>query len=259
MPAAIILAGGKGTRMNSKSVNKVITPFFGKPIIQYGVDLFSATVKDIVIVVGAYSESVKTVLKKYPLRYAYQKNRLGTGHAVKVGLTEIDAINPIPSSVLVGYGDHLMFYKQDTIKNLIEIQKDQNAAIVLVTTLFDHPDELAWGRIIKDKSGHVIDIIEQKDATDKQKCIKELNAGLYCFDTFFLKNAIRKLKKSPITKEYYLTDLVKIATADKRKVIALPIPFEEVGIGINKQTEIEESEKLYSERKVIAAKPGGTR
>jgi bifunctional UDP-N-acetylglucosamine pyrophosphorylase/glucosamine-1-phosphate N-acetyltransferase len=245
MPAAIILAGGKGTRMNSHKVNKVIIPFLGKPTIQYGVDLFSRVVKDIVIVVGAYSESVKSVLEKYPLRYAYQRNRLGTGHAVKIALTQIDTISPVPSSVLVGYGDHLMFYKKETIKKLIELQKNHDAAIVLVTTFFNKPNELAWGRIIKNTSGHVIDIVEQKDATDKQKEIQELNAGLYCFDTFFLKNAIRKLKKSPVTKEYYLTDLVKIAVNEKRKVIALPIPFEEVGIGINKAEELERSQNFY--------------
>lgn len=246
MISGIILAGGKGTRINSKKINKVVIPFDGKPMIVYGVELFKEICNSIILVVGAYAQSVKDIFKKEKLIYVHQRKRLGTGHAAKVGLTGLKKNSP--SLVLIGYGDHLMFYKKKTIKQLINLHKNQKAVVSLISAIYKNPDELAWGRIIRDKKGNVLDIVEQKDATPEQRKIKELNAGFYCFDYKFVKNNIGKIKKSPVSGEYYLTDIVKIAAGKNKKVAALKVPFSEVGIGVNRIEELQESQKLFKKR-----------
>ena len=246
MISAIILAAGKGTRLNSRKVNKVSLPFLGKPMIAYGVEALWPVAQQIIVVVGAFSESVKQALKDYPVTYVHQYKRLGTGHAAMVGLKVVSS--PTPSCVLVGYGDHMMFYTKDTIEKLIKLHKEKRATVSLVSTFYDNPNELAWGRIIRNPHGDVQDIIEQKDATESQRNIREINPGFYCFDFEFLKKNFPKLKKSPVTKEYYLTDMIKMAVALGKKVTALQVPFSSVGIGVNRYEELAKSQQYYSNR-----------
>lgn len=181
--------------------------------------------------------------------YAYQKKRLGTAHAVKIGLEAIKNTTPLPDLVLVGYGDHTMFYKKETIKKLIEIHRKNNPAISLLT--FEHPcpNKIKYGRIIRDRLGQVVDIVEQKDATQEQLKIKEVNPGFYCFNYQFLLKNISQVKKSSVSGEYYLTDMVKIAVWQGKKVIGLPIKFEDAGLGVNTAEELAESEKIYLRKK----------
>ncbi len=244
----IILAAGKGTRINSNGTNKVSYLFLDKPIILYGVELFEKLCDEIVVVVGAFAQSVKDIIDgKRTIKYAFQKKRLGTGHAVKLALIELKK-DP-PSLVLVGMGDHMMFYKHETIKKFINKHKEQKSVVSFISTKYHDPDALSWGRIERDKSGNVLDIIEQKDATAKQLKIKELNSAFYCFDYNFLKDNINKIKKSEVTGEYYLPDLIKIAILKKLKVYAMLVHFREIGIGINRYEELSESQTLYKKLK----------
>ena len=248
--ASIILAAGKGTRINSKDRNKVSYPFLEKPMIIYGVELFERISEPVIVVVGAFAESVKEVLKNYPeVVFVTQKEQLGTGHAVKVGLEKLKS-NP-PDLVLVGMGDHMMFYKKRTLEKLIELHKDKQSMVTFVTTRSSKPDELAWGRVERNKKEEVTDIIEQKDANEKQRKIKELNTGLYCFDYKFLKSEINKIKKSPVTNEYYLTDIILRAVKDGLRVEGMPIRFREVGIGINRQEDLLQSQNLFKKLGII--------
>ena len=243
--AGIILAGGKGTRINSHKVNKVTLPFHGKALINYGVELLIDIANPIVVVVGAYAKSVKDCLKDYSVGYAYQQKRLGTAQATKIGLSRLVNQSPTPEIVIVGYGDHMMFYKKETIKKMLAIHNKEKAAITIITTIYSNPNALAWGRIIRDENGKLIDSIEQKDATEEQKKINEVNPNFNCFDYSFLIKNINKIKKSPISGEYYLPDLIKIAIKQNQKVVGLKVPFNEVGIGINKLPELQESQNLY--------------
>lgn len=242
--AAIILSGGRGTRLNSTEVNKVTLPFQGKPIISYGVELMSQLASQVVIVVGAFEDSVRTAVGDAQVIFAKQPEQLGTGHAAQIGF-QVLSDNP-PSLVLVGYGDHLMFYQPERIRQLIDQHLSSHAAISFVTTIHQNPDELAWGRVERDAAGRVLDIIEHKDATEQQRKITELNAGFYCFSYDFLREYITQIQQSPVTGEYYLTDLIKIACVHELLVLAVPFPFEEVGIGINSQHELDESQHLYA-------------
>lgn len=242
--AAIILGAGKGTRINSKTINKVTLPFLGRPLINYAVDLFQDVAAKIAVVVGAFSESVKEAIgRNKKVIFAYQKKRLGTAHAVKLGLLTLEKYRP--DLILVGMGDHMMFYKQETVKKLIDTHKKENAVISFYTTKYHKPDKLAWGRVVRNRKGDVLDIIEQKDADEKQRKIKELNAGFYCFDFNFLKKNLNRIKKSEATGEYYLTDLIKIAVSNGIKIVGMPVRFREIGIGVNRQDELAQSQSLY--------------
>lgn len=246
MITGIILAGGDGTRLKYENANKTTIPFNGKPLIQYGLDLYHGIADTTVIVVGAYPESVKAVVHDPSVIYAHQAERLGTGHAVQVAVAEMERQGLSPETVMVGYGDHMMFYTQDIISRMLRKHKEKQAAITLISAEYDDPDMLAWGRIIRDDTGNVKDIIEQKDATEDQRKMKELNTGFYCFEYQFLKQSLPLLEKSPHTKEIYLTDLIKIANSLNRTVVAFDVPFQYVGIGINTAEQLAQSQKLHA-------------
>ena len=247
MISAIILAAGKGTRINSKKHNKVTLTFAGKPMVVYGVELLESIASPIVVVVGAFSESVREALKGKKVVYANQRLRLGTGHAVAVGLKSLKKKSP--GLVLVGYGDHMMFYRKANVEKLIKLHQKEKAVVSLFTTTHENPDALAWGRIIRNKKDLITGIVEQKDATPEERKIKELNTGFYCFDEGFLQKNIKNLQKSPVSGEYYLTDMIKLAVDENQKVVGLKIPFREVGIGVNRQEELEAGQELFLKRR----------
>lgn len=244
MTIGIILAAGKGTRINSKDKNKVTLPFLNKPLIIYSVELIEKLVDKVIIVVGAFSKSVRKVLRNYSVVYSYQKKQLGTAHAVGVALKKIERLKLNPEIVLVGYGDHTMFYKKKNVLDLISLHKKEKAAMTIITVFYDNTS-LQWGYIIRGKKNKIVDSIEFKDATEKQKSNKELNAGFYCFDFSFLRENINKVPRSKVSGEYYLNSLIKIAVDQGKKVAGLRVPFSNVGIGINRYSELEESQRLY--------------
>lgn len=242
----IVLAGGKGTRLKSKKTNKVTLSFLNKPLILYAVELMEKIVDKTFVVVGAFYESVKKTLIGKDVIYAYQKKRLGTGHAVKIAVQEIKKLNFSPKIVLVGYGDHMMFYKKEDIEELMNYHIKNNAVMSVITTKSDNNEKLHWGYIIRDKENNIIDSVEYKDASDEiRKNINELNAGFYCFDYQFLESNIKKIPRSPFSGEYYINSLIKIAIDQKLKVVGLVLPFSSVGIGINTFAEFKESQDLY--------------
>lgn len=240
---AIILAAGKGTRMKSETHNKVALLFHGKPIIAYGVEMTLQVANHVIVVVGAMADSVKKSLDGFNVEYAQQSEQRGTGHAAQVGFDALKKHNP--ELVLVGYGDHMMFYKPERIRELIQLHKDRSADISLLTTTYESPNELAWSRIIRDDKNNVVGIIEHKDATDEEKKIQEINPGFYCFSATFLEEFLPQITESPVTHELYLTDLLQLASKHGKKIVALSVPFQEVGIGVNRPDELDKSQDLY--------------
>lgn len=240
--AALILAGGKGTRTRLTSINKVALPFQGKAMIVHAVNLMSEVASPTVVVVGKHAETVIKVLEGRPVTFAYQNEQLGTAHAALCGLTALEGI-PV-SHVLIGYGDHLMHYRKDTVLSLINMHVAKNEALTLVVSESDNVNELKYGRIIRSNDGTIQKIIEQKDADEKTLAIKEFNAGFYCVSYDFLKNGLPLIKPSPVTGEYYITDLIEIAIAQHKKVLPYHVPFEEVGWGVNTLQDLEISSKI---------------
>lgn len=241
--SAVILAAGKGTRMGNdegSDIPKVMFEIAGKPIISYTVDnIKQSGIDKIVLVVGYKKELIKEYLNS-EVEYVTQGEQLGTGHAVMMAKKLLTGKS---EAVLVCYGDMPLF-RTETIKKLIDEYENRRPAIALLSIKFNDPVHWAFGRIIRDENGGVIDSIEQKDCTEEQLKIKESNTCLYIFNSEWLWLNIDKIKNNNAQNEYYLTDLIKIAVDQGKKVIAIPVSEESEAIGINTQEQLREAEAI---------------
>lgn len=240
--AAIILAAGKGERINSKTVNKVVLPLHGKPMIMYVIErLEKLKIKPIIVVIGFAKKSILDLLNKNKdVIFAEQKERLGTAHAVFCALKKMPSF--VTDSIIL-QGDDSAFYKEETIKALIRKHFSSNSDLTFLTIELDNPFGL--GRILRDENDCLIGSIEEKDATEEEKKIKEINPALYIFKIKFLQQYLKKIKKSKITGEYYLPDLIRIAIKHKKKIETVKagkIPWR----GVNTKEELEEAKRLLT-------------
>ena len=181
---AIILAAGKGKRMNTKNKNKVTLTLADKPLVKHSVDLLEdMQFHSVVVVIGFAKESVREVLKNDShIIFAEQKKRLGTAHAVATGFQKIpDDV----TDVLVIQGDDSAFYTKEIIEQLAAKHVETNAVITFLTIKVVNP--FALGRIERGPNGKVKAIVEEKDATEEQRTINEVNVGCYFFSTRFLR------------------------------------------------------------------------
>lgn len=211
---AIILAAGRGSRMKLKNGNKTSLLLNGKPLISYPVELLAKLkINPVVVVVGHAKDSVREALKNADVLYVTQKKRLGTGHAVKI------AISGIPGSItdiLVMNGDDSYSYKEDIITKMVSAHFKRSAALTMLTLTVADPSGL--GRVVRNEQGEVINIIEEKDSGPEHKLIKEINTNCYIFQMNFLKKYLPKITKSPVTGEYYLPALIKLAFDNKERI-----------------------------------------
>lgn len=244
----IIMAAGEGKRMGLPDINKTALKIGEKSLVALGVEKLLDVCSQIVIVVGKNKDSVIAATSDYKekLTYVEQENRLGTAHATNVAVKSLGAKMHDFTDVIVGGGDHMYAYNPSSFRDLVLARSEKNIAISMVTTISENISAFGWGRIIRDSSGNVIEIVEQKNCTPKQLLIKEGNATLYDFDSQFLVDNIDNVKKNSLTGEYYLTDLVAIAVSLKKRVKALVLPFDEVGSGVNSQIDYENALKKYS-------------
>jgi len=231
---AVILAAGQGTRMKSNHP-KVLHQILGRPMIAYLLDtLISLGIDDILVVVGYQAEKVQEALKDYPVRFVVQEPQLGTGHAVQVAMA---AVPQETKEVLVLCGDAPLI-SRESIDALHQLHKNQRAAVTIQTVVL--PDGLHYGRVVRDEAGRVTAVLQSKDSKDRPEilAIREINTGAYCFEAPFLRQALEKIPKSPVTGEIYLTDLIHIAKAHGRAVEALIDPNLEDLLGINSRAEL---------------------
>lgn len=238
---AIVLAAGKGTRMKSKDTNKVTLMLADKPMIQHTVELLeSVHVHPIVIVVGFAKESVMNILGERVF-FVEQKRRLGTAHAAAKGLSILEKMPT--NHVLIIQGDDSALYKKETIDALIAKHIETHAALTFLTIDVKNPNGL--GRVIRNKEGKVIKIIEEKDATENEKKITEINPACYVFMLSFLKKYLPKVEKSLVTGEYYLTSLIDLAIKHNEKVETTrggTIAWR----GVNTKEELEEARHIFA-------------
>jgi bifunctional UDP-N-acetylglucosamine pyrophosphorylase/glucosamine-1-phosphate N-acetyltransferase len=236
---AIILAAGRGSRMKSGDVNKVTMLIDDKPLISYGINLLQhLNITPIIIVIGHAKKSVQAALKNTKVEFIEQVSPLGTGHAALTGFAKVPSL---ATDVVILYGDDSYLYTKDILNKIINTHIIEDAAFTLLTIKVDNPQGL--GRVVRDKSGKIQDIIEEKDATDEQKKLKEINPNCYIFKAEFLKKYLPEIDKSPVTGEYYLPALIKIAIAKNEKIKAIDggyLPWK----GINTRQELEEAKKL---------------
>lgn len=238
---AVILAAGKGSRLNSTTTNKVTIPLGGKPMITWSVEnIRKAGVDEVVVVVGFARDSVEAALGSSVV-YVPQTEQLGTGHAAKAGIA---GLSPETTQVFIMYGDHSAFYPPSFYKKLLETHRSRGNAMTLVSMLYDKPSELAWGRIIRTSADDVVAIVEEKEASAEQKKIQELNAGLYVFDRAVIEDGYATLKPQS-GGEYYLTDLVAYCVEQGLRVGAVVANQDEVGIGVNTPDQKEAATQLF--------------
>lgn len=232
--AAIILAAGKGTRIKAKKINKTMMPLAGRPMVAYAVErLKRLDLGQIILVVGFAKKSIMKYFNKSVI-YAEQKKRLGTGHAAKAALAKL---KKSIGYVLIFYGDDSAFYPKNIFIRLIKACQDKKLALSFLTLEKKNPFGL--GRIVRNKQGEVVEIVEEKNTDLDQKKIKEVNLGCYCFERKFLEENIRKIKKNTISGEYYLTDIVKLAVESNQRFSAIQIKNEDYWHGVNTPYELD--------------------
>jgi bifunctional UDP-N-acetylglucosamine pyrophosphorylase/glucosamine-1-phosphate N-acetyltransferase len=243
----IILAAGKGMRMKSEDP-KALSVLKGKPFLKHILDTIQTLNLPIkpVIVIGHKKERILEVIGKEH-NYAHQEEQLGTGHAVLSAKNKIDTGSKI---TLVMSTDQPLVSKK-TILEIIERQLQKKPAITLATALLsDFKDwrkgAMQFGRIIRDQNQELKDVVEFKDANDKQKEITEVNPAIYAFDSEWLWSNIDKLKKENSQKEYYLTELVKLACEQGEKIETVPLENVLEVLQPNSKEELDTLEKLVA-------------
>jgi bifunctional UDP-N-acetylglucosamine pyrophosphorylase / glucosamine-1-phosphate N-acetyltransferase len=242
MTRVVVLAAGKGTRMKEE-LPKVLVPVKSKPMIEYLIKSIIDSGVDqnpILVVSPDNHEIIKNVLYDYPCEYAIQEKQLGTGHALYCAQ---EIIKEDKGHIISFYGDH-PFVSQETIKKVAEFDWPVNMVTTTVPDFNEWRQNFYhWGRVIR-SNNNIEEIVEFKDATtDEVKNIKEVNPGFYSFDLVWLRKNIKKLRNNNAQKEYYLTDLIRIAFYQGLPINSFSIDPREA-IGINTKEELMVAESL---------------
>jgi bifunctional UDP-N-acetylglucosamine pyrophosphorylase/glucosamine-1-phosphate N-acetyltransferase len=229
----VILAAGKGTRMYS-DIPKVLHPLAGQSLLAHVVAAARALApRRIVVVYGHGGESVRDRFESADIEFVRQEPQLGTGHAVQQALPFLDS-----SMTLVLYGD-VPLIGAATLKRLTTTGAD----LTLLTLELDEPH--GYGRIVRNRTGKVVRIVEEKDATAQEKLIREINTGLLAASTPRLKDWLTGIGNNNKQNEFYLTDISALATSDQATVKAVaPDQYYEV-LGINSKPQLARLERIY--------------
>jgi len=233
----IILAAGKGTRMNS-DLPKVLHKLNGKALLDFVLDESELlNPKETIVVVGFKKEQVISHTKhRANLKYATQMEQLGTGHAV---LQTGDLLKNKEGHILILYGD-VPNIKESTLRPIIDDHLINNRDLTLITAEIDDPT--GYGRIIRDENDDLLKIVEEKDCTDDERKIKEWNPGIYIFKIPEVFEILNNIKTNNASKEYYLTDAIGLAQQSKMEIKAIKIANSNEVVGVNTADQLEELE-----------------
>jgi UDP-N-acetylglucosamine diphosphorylase/glucosamine-1-phosphate N-acetyltransferase len=243
--AAIILAAGKGKRMKS-DLPKVLHKINGIPMISLLLDnLAGVDFERIIVVVGHKGEMVIDELKNTPIEFVWQKEQLGTGHAV---LMAEESLKEFDGTVLVAAGD-APFLKTKTVDNLFAVHNQNKASATCLSAVFDDPS--GYGRIVrKGTSDILLDIVEHKDADETIRRINEINSGTFCFNCRDMFDALHEIGNDNTQKEYYLTDTIKILQGWGKTCAVLKASDPIEAIGVNSVDQLENAEKSIKENNI---------
>ena len=230
----VILAAGQGKRMHS-NLPKVLHPLAGKPLVEHVIDTArTLSPHRLCIVYGHGGDAVRSALEAPDLAWALQEPQLGTGHAVAQAVPFLDG----QGTTVVLYGD-VPLIRAETLRRLIHAAADGLAVLTV-----DVEDPQGYGRMVRDTSGQVVRIVEQKDATPEERAIREINTGIMAMPTARLGNWLSRLSRDNAQGEYYLTDVVGLATEDGVPVrTASPDHAWEV-LGVNSKVQLAELERV---------------
>jgi bifunctional UDP-N-acetylglucosamine pyrophosphorylase / glucosamine-1-phosphate N-acetyltransferase len=229
----VILAAGKGTRMKS-NLPKVMHQFLKKPFLQMVLETAKELKPNRIIpVIGYKSEIIREHFKELDLEFVEQKEQLGTGHAVQQAISKINS-----KLTMILYGDVPCINKDDLI-NLYK--KSEKTQLALIT--FKKSNPKGFGRIVRDNNQKIAKIVEEKDSNDAEKEINEINTGIMCVETALLKNLLSSVTNDNAQKEYYLTDIIKLAVDAKINVDNIEAKNEYTIQGVNSIEELVQLER----------------
>ena len=239
--AVVIMAAGKGTRMKNPDMAKVMYQINGKPMIEHVVDLaLDLESENTVVVVGWQKDSVIEHLASTGKRVTcvVQSPQLGTGHAA---MQAEPALRDFEGDVLVLSGDVPML-RFTTVRDLLTLHRAKDASATVLTAILD--DASGYGRIMRNSDGTVISIIEDKDATEEQRAIREINSGIYVFNKSDLFQGLTHITPNNVQKEYYLTDVFDYFRQKNLRVCAVTAKNAQEIQGINTLQQLEEARSL---------------
>lgn len=238
--ATLILAAGRGSRMKS-DLPKAVHRVCGKPMVQFLIDRSkeAGSVRTSVVV-GHGVDKVKSVLDPR-VEVIVQKDQLGSGHAVNQAAKDFNGFH---GSVLVLYCDTPLI-SVSTLRKLIQNHKELQTDCTLLSV--DSPDPTGYGRVIRNGQGRVGKIVEEKNATPEEKAVKEINVGCYLFKSKALFSALKLVKRNPVNKEYYLTDVVEILS-EKGRVESVKTDDQEEVLGVNTRVDLARITEILQKR-----------
>lgn len=230
--AAIILAAGEGTRMKSQ-LPKMLHPICGKPMLAYVLDLAKKIrLTNTFVVLGHKRQLFTDLLKEYKIKTVYQDKLLGTADAVN---RTKNVLKNFKGHILILYGDQPLL-KKETLEKLIARHLESNADATILTANIEEP--FGYGRIIRDNYSRVRAIVEEKDATEQQRSIAEINTGIICFKKEPLFKALTRIRPNNSKKEYYLTETIKIMADEGLLIESLSIDDSKEAQGINSKRDL---------------------
>ena len=240
MKKAIILAAGKGTRM--KSIHpKVVHQVCGKAMVNHVIDAArSAGVGETVVVLGHGIDEVRAVVGE-DVKIAVQAEQLGTGHAVMMA----DEYMGLEDTIMVLCGDTPLIEAQ-TLKRFFAFHDEGGYAVSVLTTAVDDPT--GYGRIIRDEQDRLVRIVEQKDANEEERAVKEINSGIYCFNGRFLKESLAKVDNNNAQGEYSLPDTIELIRNAGGLAGAYNGASIEELMGVNSRLQLSEAETTMRKR-----------
>jgi len=243
--AAIVLAAGQGTRMNS-DLAKVLHPMCGRPLLGHVLAALDETGVDrVLVVIGHQRDRVREAFPKPGIEWVVQAEQRGTGHAIRMARP---ALTGFTGTLLVVCGDTPLL-RGATLRALLDHHAASGAAVTVLSTRV--PDASGYGRIVRDPSGGPrgrVRIVEERDATPEQKAIDEINSGIYAFDYPVLEGVLDRLTTQNSQGEYYLTDTLSlIQDAGHPGEVLCAEDWREL-LGINTPDQLAEVERIYAVR-----------
>ena len=237
----VVLAAGQGTRMKSK-LYKVMHPVMGRPMVGHVVDAaLDAKVDRVITITGFGADVVKDYLGEKS-EYVYQEEQLGTAHAVEQAR---DLLEGKEGTTIVISGDTPLL-TAETIAELMDFHEKEDAKATVLTAMASDP--FGYGRVIRAQDGSVDKIVEEKDASEEEKLVQEINTGTYCFDNEALFEILNKVDNNNAQGEYYLPDVVEILKDKKEIVSAYTLDNMDESLGVNNRVALSEATKIMKDR-----------